>query len=325
MDIDLLAPASADEKPVLVTRVTDDEMAPGVLEPLRAALGQGGPGSSLSDLISAIPTADGMDIVEHVVDADRGLIVRISRAADRAHETPLPCLYAIHGGGYIMGNRLMEDPLMARLCPDLGIVGVSVEYRLAPGTSYPGPLEDCYDGLAWIVAHADELGVDADRIGIYGGSAGGGLAAALALLIRDRNEFKIQFQTLMYPMIDDRQITPSSQLDGLAVWPREGNEQGWRAYLGDLYGAERLPIYAAAARAKDLSGLPPAFVAVGGLDGFRDENIDYAMRLYQAGVATELHVYPGGPHGYGIAADAPISRQGSRDVADWLRRQFARI
>lgn len=321
MDVDLLAPQPADTQPVMVTAVADDEMASGVAEGIAAVMTGTSP---LSDLLSnSAPIAEWMSISEHVVDADRGVIVRVSRATDAASDEPLPCLYAIHGGGYILGNRLMEDPMMARLCPDLGIVGVSVEYRLAPDTSYPGPLEDCYDGLAWTIAHADELGIDPNNIGIYGGSAGGGLAAALALLVRDRDEFKIRFQTLMFPMIDDRQITPSSKLDGLAVWSREGNEAGWRAYLGDLYGAESLPIYAAAARARDLSGLPPAYVAVGGIDGFRDEDIDYAMRLYQAGVPTELHVYPGGPHGFGLAPDAEISKQSSRDVTDWVRRQFA--
>ncbi|HEX7095319.1 MAG TPA: alpha/beta hydrolase fold domain-containing protein, partial [Acidimicrobiales bacterium] len=124
--------------------------------------------------------------------------------------------------------------------------------------------------------------------------------------------------------IDDRQITPSSRLDGLPVWSRESNEFGWRSYLGDLYGTDDVPAYAAPARATDLSGLPPAFVSVGTVDGFRDEDIEYAMRLNQAGVPTELHVYPGAPHGYQIAPTAAVSRQSARDIEEWLSRQIRR-
>jgi acetyl esterase/lipase len=215
----------------------------------------------------------------------------------------------------------MDDQLFDRWCPPLGIVGVSVEYRLAPEHPYPAPLDDCYAALAWTFEHADELGIDRERIGIGGISAGGGLAAALALLARDRGELSPSFQLLDCPMIDDRQSTSSMQLDGLYVWSRESNEFGWRSYLGDLYGSPDLPPYAAAARATDLTGLPPAFVSVGAIDGFRDEDIDYATRLNQAGVPCELHVYPGLPHGYGLVPEAAMVRRARQDVDDWLGRQ----
>jgi acetyl esterase/lipase len=257
-----------------------------------------------------IPAADG-----------HGIVLRIY--TPEGHEGARPCVYAIHGGGYVMGSYEMLDRVMDGWCATLGIVGVSVEYRLAPEAAYPVPLEDCYAGLAWVHAHAAELGIDADRIGIQGTSAGGGLAAALALLARDRGEVPIAFQVLECPMIDDRFHTASSNIDKLQVWSRESNVYGWSAYLGDRYGTDDVPDTAAPARADDLSGLPPAIVCVGGADGFRDEDVAYALRLMQAGVSTELHVYPGAPHGANIVPHAAAAQQWVRDVDDWVARQVA--
>jgi acetyl esterase/lipase len=234
----------------------------------------------------------------------------------------LPCVYSIHGGGYVLGSYNMDDALFNQLCPTLGLIGISVEYRLAPETAYPGPLEDCYRGLKWAYDNAAELGIDRSRIGIRGISAGGGLAAALALLTRDRGEIPLAFQLLDCPMLDDRQRTLSSQQDGLPVWSRDSNTYGWRSYLGDLYGTDDIPYTAAPARAEDLTGLPPAYVSVGTVDGFLDEDVDYALRLNHAGVPTELHLYPGACHGYQMAVDSEIARQSARDAQDWLRRQI---
>jgi len=269
----------------------------------------------------ATPLSDAVVRRDHLVPGDPEVPVRVHRPGGA--DGLLPCVYSIHGGGYVLGSHLMDDPKFDAWCPTLGIVGVSVDYRLAPESSYPGPLDDCYRGLKWVYDNADELGVDRHRIGIAGISAGGGLAAALGLLARDRGEVPLAFQLLDCPMLDDRQQTPSSQLAGLAVWSRETNTFGWRCYLGDLYGADDVPYTAAPARCADLSGLPPTFVSVGTVDGFRDEDIDYAVRLNQAGVPCELHVYPGASHGYQIAVDAAITRQSSRDVLDWLARQIA--
>jgi acetyl esterase/lipase len=275
--------------------------------------------------VRAVP-ADGLsDAVartDHVVPGDPEVVVRVHRQVGAT--TASPCVYSMHGGGYVVGTYAMDDPRFDRWCPLFDIVGVSVEYRLAPETPYPGPLDDCYRGLKWVYDHADELGVDRGCIGVHGVSAGGGLAAALALLARDRGEVPLAFQLLDCPMIDDRQVTHSSRLDGLAVWSKEANEFGWRAYLGERYGTDDVPYLAAPARATDLRGLPPAFVSVGTVDGFRDEDIDYAVRLNQAGVPTELHVYPGAPHGYQIAPDSSVARQGRRDAEEWLARQLAR-
>ena len=168
--------------------------------------------------------------------------------------------------------------------------------------------------------NAQELGLDRSRMGVYGVSAGGGLAAAVALLLRDRGEMPLAFQLLEAPMLDDRQETPSSNLDGLAVFSKQSNEFCWRAYLGEGYGGLDVPYYAAPARVTNLSGLPPSFISVGAVDGFRDESIDYGLRLNQAGVATELHVYPGAPHGFQMFVDSRVARQAQRDSDDWLAR-----
>ena len=147
-------------------------------------------------------------------------------------------------------------------------------------------------------------------------------AAALALLVRDRGEHTLDWQLLDCPMLDDRQRTPSSRADGLLVWSRESNAFGWKSYLGDLYGAGDVPYHAAPARAEDLSGLPPAYVCVGGADGFRDEDIDYALRLNGAGVECELHVYPGAPHGVVLFATTGVAQRYQRDQNDWLARKL---
>jgi len=274
-----------------------------------------------SPLMPPVPLSDRVERKDHVVSDDPPVVVRVHRPV--GEERIRPCVYSIHGGGYVIGSRDMDDPRFDRWCRDFDVVGVSVEYRLAPETPYPGPLEDCYAGLAWTFENAERLGIDPQRIGITGVSAGGGLCAALALLVRDRGELDLRFQLLDCPMLDDRQTTPSSQAEGLIIWSGESNTFGWRSYLGDLYGKDDVPYLAAPARAVDLSGLPEAYVCVGGADGFRDEDIHYAMRLYGAGVPTELHVYPGAPHGVMIFSETDVARRYNRDIEDWLSRQLA--
>lgn len=263
-------------------------------------------------------SSDGVERSEYLVPGEPEVPLRVHRP--KGVSGPAPCVYSIHGGGYVIGDYGMDDGLFDELCPALGIVGISVQYRLAPETAYPGPLEDCYRGVKWAYEHADELGIDPTSIGIRGISAGGGLAAGLALLTRDRGEVPLAFQLLDCPMIDDRQVTYSSRLEGLPVWSRESNTFGWRSYLGDLYGTDNVPYTAAAARADDLTGLPPTFVSVGSVDGFLDEDVDYALRLNHANIPTELHVYPGACHGYQMATESEIAAQSRRDVESWLRR-----
>jgi acetyl esterase/lipase len=229
----------------------------------------------------------------------------------------------MHGGGLVLGSREMDDARFDAWCTRFDMVAVAVEYRLAPETPYPGPLEDCYDALRWVHEDATDLGVSRDAIGIGGVSAGGGLAAALALLARDRGELPVAWQALIYPMLDDRQQTASSQWDA-PIWPPAANDFGWRAYLGEAKGGPDVPAYAAAARVTDLGGLPPTLITVGGADGFLDENVDYAMRLTHAGVETELRVYPGATHGFdSIAPHAGVTQRAKADIEVWLTRQLA--
>jgi acetyl esterase/lipase len=267
------------------------------------------------------PLSDDVERTDHTIDAATGVTVRVHRPI--GVEGDLPCVYWMHGGGLILGSNVGDDLRFDDWCRKHGCVGVSVEYRLAPEHPYPHPLDDCYAGLAWVHEHAAELGIAQGRIGIGGASAGGGLAAALALLARDRGELDVAFQLLIYPMLDDRQLTASSQW-GDPVWPPAANTYGWTAYLGDSKGAADVPAYAAPARATDLAGLPPTLISVGAIDGFCDEDIDYALRLRHAGVPVELHVYPGAPHGFdGLAATSAIARRANRDIDDWLAARLS--
>jgi len=231
-----------------------------------------------------------------------------------------PCVYWIHGGGYMFGSGLTVDARLNRWVEEFDCVAVSIEYRLAPEDPYPAPLDDCYAGLVWTATHGEELGIDPTRIVIAGASAGGGLAAGLAILARDRGEVAPCFQLLIYPMIDDSNTSASSLIKGAPVWSREANDLGWRAYLGELSGRDDIPAYAAPARVDSVAGLPPAWIGVGSLDVFRDEDITYASRMLAAGIPVELHVYPGAPHGFEmIVPDAAVSRACQRDMADALR------
>ncbi|WP_369360550.1 alpha/beta hydrolase [Streptomyces sp. cg2] len=239
---------------------------------------------------------------------------------------PLPLLYYMHGGAMIMGNAWSVLPRMLReWALPLGLAVISVEYRLAPQAQYPEPLEDCYAGLVWAAEHAAELGIDADRVVIGGKSAGGGLAAALALLARDRGGPRALGQLLLCPMLDDRDSTFSShQMTGLGVWDLTSNATVWQALLGDRYGAADLPSYAAPARATDLSGLPPAYIDVGSAEMFRDEDVAYANAIWQAGGQAELHVWPGACHGFdGLAPNAAVSQDAREARTRWLRRLLA--
>jgi acetyl esterase/lipase len=274
-------------------------------------------------LLATLPAVEGVTSQDQFAPAAQGdpdVRVRVYRPNDQPHK--LPALLWIHGGGYVMGNIEQDDRLMKQLVNRIRCVAVSVDYRLAPEHPFPAPVEDCYAGLKWLFAHAGELDVDPGRIAIGGASGGGGLAAGLALLARDRQEVKIAFQLLIYPMIDDRNVTPASYaITDPRMWNRESNRLGWKAYLGRDGGGAEVSPYAAAARATDLSKLPPAYIPVGALDLFVDENIEYAQRLIQAGVPTELHVYPGAYHGFDLfAPSAKVSKQFKADRDSALKR-----
>ena len=277
----------------------------------------------VATLLASLPAVEGVNVRDQLVPGPEGdpeVLIRIYRPNEQPQT--LPALYWIHGGGYVMGDIEQDDRLMKQLVNRIGCVAVSVNYRLAPEHPFPAPVEDCYAGLKWLFAHAPELGVDPSRIAIGGASGGGGLAAGLALLVRDRGEMQVAFQLLIYPMIDDRNVTPASHaITDSRMWNREANRLGWRAYLGRDGGGADVSPYAAAARATDLTNLPPAYIPVGALDLFVDENIEYAQRLIQAGVPTELHVYPGAFHGFDLfAPSAKVSKQFKADRDSALKR-----
>ncbi|QBD79125.1 alpha/beta hydrolase [Ktedonosporobacter rubrisoli] len=238
---------------------------------------------------------------------------------------PLPALLWIHGGGYILGSATEDDITARSLASDIGCAVVSVDYRLAPETPHPGPVEDCYAALKWLYTHANELGVDTTRIAIGGASAGGGLAAALGLLARDRGEVPLVFQFLIFPMLDDRTVTTPDPhpYTGEFIWTAESNRFGWQALLGREPGGPDISPYAAAARAEHLEGLPSTFICVGALDLFLEENIEYARRLLRAGVPTELHVYPGAYHGFNMVINAQVTQAYHRDTLTALKRALS--
>lgn len=236
--------------------------------------------------------------------------------------TAVPAIYHIHGGGMVIGTNRTGILEMLDWAQELGLAVVSVEYRLAPETPHPGPVEDCYAGLLWTVQNADELGIDPARVVVAGASAGGGLAAAVALMARDRAMPTLFGQVLIYPMLDDRNDTHSAhQMAGLGVWDRVSNDTGWTALLGDARGGPDVSPYAAPARATDLSGLPPTFIDVASAETFRDEDVEYATRIWQVGGLAELHVWPGGFHGFDtMVPQAAISQAARAARVAWLRR-----
>jgi acetyl esterase/lipase len=223
----------------------------------------------------------------------------------------------LHGGGMMLSNVGLYDGIVARYVSISGVPMLSVEYRYAP--EYPGltPVEDSYVALRWLSDRGTELGVDPGRIAVMGDSAGGGIAAGLALLARDRSGPQVAQQILVYPMLDDRNTVPDPALVPFAGWTYEDNLTGWAALLGDDLGGPEVSPYAAPARMTEAAGLPPVYLEVGELDIFRNEGMEFARRTAEAGVSTELHVHPGVPHGWDVVA--PEADVSLRSTADRIR------
>ena len=214
----------------------------------------------------------------------------------------LPALLWLHGGGFILGTPEQDDPLCIQYVRELGITVVSVDYRLGPEHPFPAGLNDNYNALTWISSHAPQLGIDAIRIAIGGDSAGGGLAAALVQFACDKQEVKPVFQLLVYPMLDDRSSIRRGLFDhDYLTWNHKSNRFGWQSYLTKECGATDMPPYSVPARREDLSGLPPAWIGVGTLDLFYEENVAYAQHLKNCGVPCELYLVPGAFHGFVMA------------------------
>lgn len=252
--------------------------------------------------VELLTTSDGIDIRLHRPPVDNG---------------PGPALLWIHGGGYVIGTAQQDDRMCRKLAQELGITVAANDYRLAPENPYPASLDDCYAALLWL---SRLPAVDPSRIVIGGASAGGGLAAALAFMVRDRGEISPVAQLLVYPMLDDRSAH-HTHLDEIEyrLWGRRSNEFGWSAYLGDADPAVAVP-----ARRTDLAGLPPAWIGVGTLDLFHDEDVAYAERLTAAGVPCELEVVQGAFHGFDqIVAKSLVSQDFFNSYATNLRAALA--
>ena len=278
----------------------------------------------LEAMLEEVPERPGVESEDVTVPepGSEDLPLRVYRPVDA--EGPLPCVYWIHGGGMVLGDLDQDDPTCERLVDEVGCVVVSVDYRLAPEHPYPAPVDDCYAGLEWVAANAADLDADASRLAIGGQSAGGGLSAAVALRARDEDGPDLCHQHLIYPMLDDRNATESSeQVTDIGIWDREMNVRAWEAYLGDSNGDDDLPPYAAPGRVEDLSGLPPTYLDIGTHDVFRDETRAYAERLLAGGVETEFHLWPGAYHAYEtFAPEARLSRETWETRVNALDRAF---
>lgn len=291
-------------------------ITPEMIAPFRAG---GLAATPIADLIGDRP----IEHVERTIPGPSGapdLTVSIFRRTD--HVATGPGIFYAHGGGMIIGDRFTGAEEYLSWVADLDVVVVSVEYRLAPENPDPAPVDDCYAGLVWMAEHAEELGVDPARIIIGGVSAGGGIAAGVALKARDLGTPALAGQLLIYPMLDDRNETVSShQVDGFGVWDRGSNDTGWNALLGDRRKTDAVSIYAAPARATDLTNLPPAFIDVATAEVFRDEDVAYVSRIWEQGGIAELHVWPGGFHGFdAMAPQATLSLEARAARVAWMRR-----
>lgn len=309
------------------------------LEPAMAAGFHALPAISIADLPAAragilaaprTPERAGVRRTDRVVPGLPGrpdITVRVYEpAAPPADDAPArPGLLWLHGGGYVMGHVFRDDAAMDRIVAETGCVAVSAEWRQAPEDPYPASLDDAEGALRWMASAVDELGVDPALLMLGGGSSGGGTATALALRLRAARDIPIALLLLVYPMIDDTGTTPSSHaITDRRLWNREANTAAWAAYLGESAGGPNVAEEAAPARALDLTGFPPTWLAVGDLDLFLDEDIAFAQRLMSAGVPTELHVYPGAIHGfYTRLPDSPLAQRFCADMDAAVRRLVA--
>jgi acetyl esterase/lipase len=292
------------------------DAAPKLLSPETLPVLRAGMAQQLSQV--TLKDDDALEVSVHWAPTRAGEDVRVVVYRPKAQGGSLPAILHMHGGGFILGAPEMTDGPNRRLAAELGCVVASVDYRLAPDAIFPGPVEDCYAALLWLGANAAKLGVRADCIALKGDSAGGGLAASLSLLARDRGEVKIVHQHLVAPMLDDR--TGASGKDAGVVWTAAHNRFAWSCLLGGPPGGAEVGGYAAAARAENLAGLPSTFIGIGAQDLFLAENLDYGRRLSAAGVEVELHVWPGAPHGFMLVQDAPVTQLAERVGVSALRR-----
>jgi acetyl esterase/lipase len=275
--------------------------------------------AAMAALANSGEPVPGIDRTDVVTEAADGAELRLFWYRSATAEQSGSAVLYLHGGGFFAPLLPIYDGLMRAYTKATGVPMLVVDYRVAPEHPHPAPVEDCYAALCWLADNAAELGVDPNRVGVMGDSAGGGLAAAVALMARDRGGPALAQQLLIYAMLDDRTVGPDPHLPPeYLVWSYNDNRTGWGALLGPARSSDEVSPHAAPARATDLSDLPEAYIDVGDLDILRDENIDYARRLMAAGVATELHVLPGLPHGFEMVA--PDANATQRVITNRLRR-----
>lgn len=306
-----------EEMAPLLAAVGEDEAAPvGDVDSRRVS------GHRMFDTVAATRSpAAGVEVKRYAATSADGATVDLGWYHQPATQAPGSAALYLHGGGMIFGLEhvgALYDLAVRDYVAASGVPMLLVDYRVAPEHPHPVPVEDCFAALRWLADNAEMLGVDPSRIAVMGDSAGGGLAAAVSLLARDRGGPAIAQQLLIYPMLDDRPATPDPHLLPFLTWTYDDNATGWGALLGPDAGTDTAPAYAAPARAEDLSGLPDTYLDVGDLDIFRNENIAYARRLADAGVPTELHVYPGCPHAFEVLARRAAVSQ--RALSDRVRR-----
>jgi len=271
--------------------------------------------------LAPAPVADGVKVEERYIPGPKGAPdIRVLIYSPERGQATHPLLLDIHGGSYILGFPEMNDFRNRMLAKELGAVIVSIDYRLAPENKFPAALDDAYAALTWLNANAAGLHGDASKIVIAGDSAGGGIAASLALMVRDKAEIPIKAQVLIYPHVDDRSFT---NMDPSCA-PGTGAASNPVAllYLGRAPGPADAPQYAFAARAPSLAGVAPAFIAVGAVDGLAEQDMKFAQRLIDAGVPTEMHIYPGAFHGFDLAPEADVTKRFYGDLKSALRRAW---
>ncbi len=323
----LLATTAATGRGLAQRRAAIAAVAPELRHPaLWLVSGLRGPRSvravrSLSRL-APLATVEGVEIGEHIVPAAGAQpSVRVVVYEPAGRTRPSGALLWIHGGGLVMGTPEQDHVLAGGLARDAGVAVFSVDYRLAPEHPFPAALDDCHHALAWMHRNSVEFGIDPQRIAIGGDSAGGGLAAALAQMARDRGEVPVAFQLLEYPMLDDvSALRTDHRARQALVWTTASNHYGWSAYLGHSPGVGEVRPYAVPGRSADLAGLPPAWIGVGDLDLFHDEDVSYGHRLRDAGVEAEVHVEPRMYHGADtLRANAPTMQAFRGRMAEALR------
>jgi len=267
-----------------------------------------------------------VEVGTQFVESRDGTRVRILTYQPIVSGMDMPAILHFHGGGYVAGSPEMSDITNAQMALSCNAIVASVDYRLAPECRFPLAIEDGYAALNWLVDSAHGLSIDRDRLALAGESAGGGLAGGLALMARDRGGPPIAHVSLIYPMVDDRTYARGKQsFQGEFVWQVEKNMYGWRSLLGSDYGIDSVSPYAALSRAEDLRKLAPTFIGVGALDLFLEQDLELARRLAVAGVATELHVYPGAYHGFYSMNGTWLANAAQHDRLDALRRAFNHI